>query len=144
MIPFVLAIFFGVAFTFFASQNIHPVMLNLAGYTIPSLPLYLVVLGSFFVALVSAILLASIDWFTSLLTLRSKESRMQGVERMIDKKNDEITQLREQVRKLSLENVTLKNTRENGEETRNEDTSKEAETRNAINRGFFQRFSPQI
>ena len=88
-------------FAFFATQNTSNVSLNVVGYILPNIPLYLVVLVSFLVGLLLAFLFHMIKDLSSSLTISEEKGR-------VKKLKNELAEVTKKAHQLELENVKLK------------------------------------
>lgn len=88
-------------FAFFATQNTSGVSLNFAGYVLPNIPLYLVVLVSFLIGLVLAFFFHTIKDLSSSLAISGEKGK-------VKKLKEEVTEATKQAHKLELENTRLK------------------------------------
>ncbi len=93
-------VLFGALFALFATQNITPVIVQLAQYSF-ALPLYLVVIISLFIGLFMSMILSIIQDFSTSLTIWGKENN-------IKKAEGKIQDLTQYIHKLEVENASLK------------------------------------
>ncbi|KKQ42932.1 MAG: hypothetical protein US60_C0010G0021 [Microgenomates group bacterium GW2011_GWC1_37_8] len=101
MLVLVLVIIFGVAFSYFATQNTGGITIYLGSYTLGNIPLYLVVLGSMAICLSIAGLIYLLKNLSSSLTISEKESELRDVKK-------ELAEITKHAHKLELENTKLK------------------------------------
>lgn len=140
MMLLIVAVLFGIGFTYLATQNAALVTLQLASYTLPQVPLYLVILGTFLLALFLAWFLASIGWVSSFLTIRSKEGKIRETERMVDSKDETIAALRDKIKELSLENAQLRGDKKVvRDEVKNDETVEEEKQATELRPGLLTR-----
>jgi uncharacterized integral membrane protein len=93
---------FGIGFAMFATQNLNPVFVNLGGYSLAGVPLYLVVLGSM---LAGILISAVISWTNSIGALMS----IKGRDHKIKETEHEVEKLRERLKEMEIENARLQN-----------------------------------
>lgn len=113
MLGLVLTAIFGLVIAFFATQNTNVVSVKFLQYSLSSIPLYFIIIGSLVVGIFLAWILSLAGSISSLLTLHGKESRLKEAKK-------EVADLTKQIHKLELENERLK--AENGITT-NDDKS---------------------
>ncbi len=101
MLIILLAAVFGTLLSIFATQNTLLVSLVFGGNMLPNIPIYLVVLSSFFVGLVLALILHLVNNVSSRLMIHEKNTT-------IHKLKEELAQALKQAHKLELENTKLK------------------------------------
>jgi uncharacterized integral membrane protein len=109
MFTLLVTVILGVAFAYFASQNNVPVNLNLGGYFLPSVPLYLVALFPLLLGLLVSFFIHMVKDLSQRLTINEGENN-------IKKLVQENAELTKEVHKLELENVKLKAKKENIDE----------------------------
>lgn len=101
MLRLIITGIFGLIIAFFATQNTNIVSVKFLQYSLSSIPLYFVVIGSLVVGIFLTWILSLVGSISSLLTLRGKESKLKEAQR-------ENTDLVKQIHKLELENERLK------------------------------------
>lgn len=97
---------FGFAFAYFASQNTASIAVSLATYTIPSVPVYLIILTSFFTGLV-------LGWVLKMLQSISYHQRLKKMDHELEQKDIEIVSLTKDVHDLEIEKQQLLKKRKN-------------------------------
>lgn len=97
----IIAVIFGLWFTFFATQNNMPVNLQFAGYTLPSIPLYMVALGALLVGLLISWVINMFEGAASFFKIHSKDQSLHKMDSELDK-------LRAKIQTLEVENAELK------------------------------------
>lgn len=101
MLTLVVTVFFGLGFALFATQNTGPVDVFIGPYTIPNVPIYLVILASIVIALLVCGFLYLLKSLSSSLTIREKEEELK-------KTKSEMAEVTKTAHKLELENTKLK------------------------------------
>lgn len=91
----------GSVFAYLAKDNLTPVTLSLANYTIPNIPLFFVVVGSLLVGLVFSYVLQIITNIANSYVLRGKRIEIKSGK-------SEILELTRRIHQLELENEKLK------------------------------------
>lgn len=112
MIALVLFVIFGLGFALFATQNTAPTTLQLGEYTIPNVPIYLVVLATFGLGLLFATVFYIAKAITTGLVINRKRGEVEHLQR-------ENTQLLKRIHQLELENTKIK--AETGKESVDDD-----------------------
>jgi hypothetical protein len=102
MLTLIFALIFGLAVTYFATQNGQAVTLSIGSYMWSQVPLYLVAIGFLLIGLVTAWLFSLLNSFSSFLTLNSRE-------KIIKDKDRHLTELKKHLHDLESENERLKN-----------------------------------
>lgn len=100
MLALIVMIVFGLLLTFFALENTNLVSMTVLNYTVQNIPLYMIVIGSVLFGLFVGWVMSLMDWVSTSLALRGKEST-------IKKANTTIGQLEDKVRQLEVENARL-------------------------------------
>src|ERR1041385_3095698 len=101
MLALLIAVVFGAAVGYFATQNTIPVTIRLAEYAIEEVPLYLVVIGSLLIGLFVAWILYVARSVSSSLAIRGKNTEVRrGRETIADLENC--------VRRLEGENARVR------------------------------------
>lgn len=101
MLELIVTIIFGIAIAFFALQNGTLVTIHLSSYSIPGVPLYLVVLGSVLLTLVFSWIIFLVNSVGTAFILRGKNSTLNSERK--DNKD-----LRRKIQELEIENARLK------------------------------------
>lgn len=101
MLGLLIAVVFGLAIGYFATQNTTPVTIRVAEYTLEDVPLYLVVVGSLFVGLFIAWILYVARSVSSRVTLYGKEHAVKKAQRTV-------VDLEYQLHELEAENAQLR------------------------------------
>lgn len=101
MLVLIVAVVFGVAIGYFATENTTPVTIRVAEYALTEVPLYLVLVGSFFVGLFVAGILYFARSVSSTLTIHGKDHAVKRAQRTV-------ADLEHRVRELEVENAQLR------------------------------------
>ena len=101
MLVLIVAVIFGVAFGYFATQNTTPITIRVTDYALEEVPLYLVILGSLFVGLFVAWILYLARSVSSTLTIHGKDHA-------VKKAQQTAVSLEQRVHELEAENAQLK------------------------------------
>lgn len=101
MVTLIIAVIFGLVFSFFAIQNSVLVPLSFLGYRFTQIPLYVVILSSLFMGLFIAFLISLVRDLSALLLLRQKDSKIRQT-------NQTISQLTKRIHDLEIENAKIK------------------------------------
>ncbi len=101
MLALLIAVVFGAAVGYFATQNTIPVTIRMAEYAIEDVPLYLVVIGSLLIGLFVAWILYVARSVSSSLAIRGKNTEVRRA-------RETIAGLEERVRDLEVENARLR------------------------------------
>lgn len=99
------AVLLGIGFTFLAIQNTVNVDLRAGGYIIPQIPLFMIVLVSFFFGIFLSWIFGSIGWISSSMTIHSKDTALRN-------KNREIEKLQQRIDELEADKDHLKGEKE--------------------------------
>lgn len=97
----ILTVLLGAIIAYFATQNTENISLNFLNYTIPSIPTYIVIVGSLLVGLFLAWVISMVNGIGTSFALSGKESKIKDYK----KENDEYVK---QIHKLELENTRLR------------------------------------
>lgn len=81
MIALLITILFGLGFAYFATVNTDRVTINFAQYSIPGLPIYIVILGSLLVGITLATIIHAVDSISNHLILRKKENTIKELKK---------------------------------------------------------------
>lgn len=101
----IIAVIFGLWFTFFATQNSVPVSLQFGGYAVAGVPLYAIALGSLLVGLL-------ISWVINMLEGASSFFKIASKDHSLHKMDDELDKLKAKIQELEVENAELKGKKE--------------------------------
>jgi uncharacterized integral membrane protein len=101
MLALLIAVIFGAAVGYFATQNTIPVTLRVADYAIEEVPLYLVVIGSLLIGLF-------VGWILSVARSVSSSLAIRGKNTEVRRARETIADLEERVRDLEVENARLR------------------------------------
>jgi uncharacterized integral membrane protein len=101
MLALLIAVIFGAAVGYFATQNTTPVTIHLADYALEDVPLYLVVVGSLLIGLFVAWILYLARSVSSTLAIRGKNTEVRRA-------RETASELEERVRDLEVENSRLR------------------------------------
>ena len=96
----ILIVILGLGFSFFATQNIVPVIVNIANYSF-SVPLYIVVIASILIGLLISFIISLIENISTSFTLWGKENK-------IKQAREKIATMNKQISELERENIDLK------------------------------------
>jgi cell shape-determining protein MreC len=101
MLVLLIAVVFGLAIGYFATQNVTPVTIQVAQYALQEVPLYLVVVGSLLIGLFIAWILYFAKSVSSTVTIYGKNHA-------VKRANQTATVLEERVHELEAENARLR------------------------------------
>jgi uncharacterized integral membrane protein len=101
MLALIVMIIFGMLLTFFALENTNGVTMTVMNYTLQNVPLYAVVVGSVLFGLFVGWIMSLMDWVSTSLTLKGKESSIKSAQTAIDR-------LENKIHDLEIENARLK------------------------------------
>ena len=101
MVTLIVSILLGLVIALFATQNTGSIPLNFLNYSMPSIPIYIVVAGAFLVGLFLSWVISLVSKITTGFTLRGKENTIKDFKK-------ENAELARQVHQLELENTKLK------------------------------------
>ena len=101
MLALLVAVIFGAAIGYFATQNTLPVTIRLADYAIEEVPLYLVIVGSLLAGLLIAWILYIARSVSSSITIHGKDAEVR-------KARQAAADLEHRVKDLEVENARLK------------------------------------
>lgn len=101
MLTFILFIIVVLAFGVFATQNTQSITITFANYTIPHVPLYIVLGASLLIGLIVSSISNLSDAFSAAMKLRGKEHTIKSG-------NSTIKQLEKKIDQLEAENVRLR------------------------------------
>jgi uncharacterized integral membrane protein len=101
MLALLIAVLFGAAVGYFATQNTTPVTIQLADYALEDVPVYLVVVGSLLVGLFIAWILYLARSVSSSLAIRGKNTEVRRA-------RQDIAELENRVQELEVENARLR------------------------------------
>jgi uncharacterized integral membrane protein len=101
MLVLIIGVIFGLAISYFATQNTTPVTIRIAEYTWEEVPLYLVIVGSLFVGLF-------ISWILYLARAVSSRITLYGKNHEVRRARRTAADLEMRVRELEAENADLK------------------------------------
>lgn len=101
MATLIVTLFFGLVIAFFATQNTGVISLHFLNYTIPGIPLYVVIICALIVGLFLSWIISMVNGVATGLTIRGKESKIKDYKK-------ENTELVKEVHKLEIENTKLK------------------------------------
>ena len=97
----ILIVAFGVLFSAFATQNTNPASLYIGPYSLSDIPIYMVILATLFLGLVSAGLVYLIYYLSSSLTISDKDKQLKNLKK-------DLVETTKMIHKLELENTKLK------------------------------------
>jgi len=101
MFVLIISIIFGIAIAFFAIQNGVLVTIHLSSYSIPGVPLYLVVLGSVLITLL-------FSWLVFLVNSLGNAFTISGKNNSLKNQGKENRDLKRKLQELEVENARLK------------------------------------
>lgn len=101
MLGLLIAVIFGIAIGYFATQNTTPVTIRVAEYAFEEVPLYLVIVGSLFVGLF-------VSWILYLARCVSSRVTIYGKDHEVRKVRQTAAGLEQRVQELEAENSHLK------------------------------------
>jgi uncharacterized integral membrane protein len=104
VITLITLVLFGIVVSYLSIQNTARVTLQVAGFAVEGMPLYLVILGSLLLGFLIAGVLSSINSLFSAFKIMGKNNT-------INNSQKEIENLKEQVHQLELANAELKSSR---------------------------------
>ncbi len=103
MLNIIFLLITGSIFAYISKDNLIPVTLNIAQYTLEDIPLFYVIVGSLLIGLILAYIVQLFGSIATAFLLR-------GNRREIKFGHDEVLELTKRVHQLELENESLKNT----------------------------------
>jgi len=101
MLTFIVLLISGLIIAFFAGQNTTPVTILLSRYQLPTLPLYMVIIGAMLIGFI-------ISWVVSLIEGMFQVFVLRGKENIIKEDKKKFDGLNERIHELELENARLK------------------------------------
>jgi uncharacterized integral membrane protein len=101
MLVLLIAVAFGLAVGYFATQNTTPVTIRLGDYALEEVPLYVVMVGSLLAGLLIAWILYIARTVSSRLTIAGKD-------KAVRRSRQTVAELEQRVRDLELENERLR------------------------------------
>lgn len=101
MATLIVTISFGLIIAYFATQNTGSLSLNFLNYTLPAVPVYMVVVGALLLGLLLSWIISLVNDVITGFTIRGKESTIKDYK----KENEQLTK---QIHQLELENTRLK------------------------------------
>ncbi len=101
MLTLLVVVAVGLLLAFVSGQNSVPVSLRLGSALFPGIPLYVVVLGSFFIGIF-------LSWILSFFGWASSTMRLNGKNKEINKYQQSTADLHNKIRQLELENAQLR------------------------------------
>lgn len=100
MATLIVTVLFGLIIAFFATQNSGAISLNFLSYTIPGIPVYIVVAGALLLGLFLSWIISIVSSISTGLTLRGKDHKIKDIRR-------ENADLTKRIHQLELENSSL-------------------------------------
>jgi uncharacterized integral membrane protein len=97
----VLLVLFGMLAAFFAMQNTTPASINIVSYTLKDIPMYLIVLGSLLIGLLSSLIIGLVNSIGSSFMIHGKDVKIKEGKKTV-------ADLTKQIHQLELENTKLK------------------------------------
>ena len=104
MLVLLIAVIFGLAIGYFATQNTTPVTIQVGYYVLQDVPLYLVIVGSLLVGLFIA-------WILYFARTVSSKVTIYGKEHAVRKARQTVAELEQRIYNLELENARLRKDR---------------------------------
>lgn len=101
MLTLVIAVILAIASAFFATQNTTSISLNLGGYVLENIPLYLAVLLPFLLGLVLSFVYHLVRDLSSSLNLSEEKDKVKKLKK-------ELTEVTKEAHKFEVENAKLK------------------------------------
>jgi uncharacterized integral membrane protein len=101
MLALLIAVIFGAAVGYFATQNTIPVTIHLADYALEEVPLYLVVVGSLLIGLFIAWIIYLARSVSSTITIHGKNTEVRRA-------RQDVVELERRVQELEVENARLR------------------------------------
>lgn len=100
VLTLIVTVLFGLIIAYFGTQNTDVVTLNFLNYSIPGVPVYIVVVGSLLVGLFLSWVISLVNTISTGLTILGNESELKGTKK-------ENTEYLKQIHQLQLENARL-------------------------------------
>jgi len=94
------SVLFGSVIAYFATQNTERLSLNFWNYSVPGIPIYIVVVGGLLAGLLLSWVISLVNSIVTAFTIRGKESTIKDYR----KENAELTK---KIHQLELENARL-------------------------------------
>lgn len=101
MLTLIIMVLLGIGFAYFAAQNTTAVDIQLAHYQLPTIPLYILALGSLLLGIFISWIISLANGVSSLFLRYQKDSKIKDKESTIEK-------LTARLHKVELENAKLK------------------------------------
>lgn len=101
MATLIVIVLFGLIISYFANQNTEAITLNFLNYSLPAIPLYIVVGGALLIGLL-------ISWIISLVNDIGTSFALSGKESKIKDYKKENAELVKRINQLESENTSLK------------------------------------
>jgi uncharacterized integral membrane protein len=101
MATLIVSVLFGIVMAYFATQNTQAISLNFWNYSVPGIPIYMVVVGGLLVGLLLSWVISLVNSVITAFTLRGKESTIKDYRK-------ENAELAKQIHQLELENTRIK------------------------------------
>lgn len=101
MLSLISVLIFGIAFAFFATQNVVPASISMGSLALSGIPMYLIILGSMLVGILAAAVISGMNSLSSFISLKRRE-------RSLYEREKDIEELNEKVNLLEIENSKLK------------------------------------
>lgn len=131
MLSLIVTILFGLGVAYFALQNSLNVAIHFGNYTINAVPIYTVVILSILAGVLISGIISGLNSLSAFLALRGKDKVIKDHKRSI-------TNLKQEVRQLEVENAKLKEKHDaKGEVITERDTASEPEYKPQFNNPSF-------
>lgn len=101
MLSLIATLLFGILFAFFATQNTSLASIKIGYFSLPNIPMYLIILGSMLLGIVVASIISGINSLSTFISLKKREKSLYEREK-------DIEALNEKVYLLEMENANLK------------------------------------
>jgi len=101
MIALILFVLIGVVFAYFATLNTFPTPVNLGGYIVPDIPLYVIIIFAFAIGLFTGGLFSVVKQLLNQRKLHKQNSQLSKI------KQDTVSLMKE-IHQLEVENAKLK------------------------------------
>ena len=111
-----LAIIFGLFFTVFAIQNTVPVTLVFGAFSLPFIPIYVIILGALLIGILLAWIFSAIDNVSTFFILNKKENTIRELKKTL-------SEVIRRVHQLEIEKDKLKKTSKLVQEDKEDENS---------------------
>ena len=97
----IVTLLFGLLIAYFATQNTGTISLNFLSYSLPGIPVYIVVVGALLVGLGLSWMVSLVNGIATDFTIRGKDGKIKGYKK-------ETAELTKKNHQLELENTRIK------------------------------------